>query len=187
MKFIALDIGNVCIRIEPRRALTTLGLNEAPPELLRATLDFESGKLGEAEFMFRASAACGARFTEKELRNAFRAILIEPMPGMSELVLSLPARGIQPVFFSDISVSHLAQVREMFPGALAVPEGVYSFDAGALKPGEAMFARFENLYGRPLRYFDDRPELIAAATERGWRAVRFESADRMAAELAAGL
>ena len=42
-------------------------------------------------------------------------------------------------------------------------------------------------YGKPLRYFDDRAELIAPARKRGWAAVQFVSAQQMASELDAAM
>ena len=187
MKYIALDIGNVCVKINPLRAAAALGIETVPEAMRRAMYAFETGVIGEEEFLYRSLAAFDGRFTPARLRAAFRAILIEPVPGMTELVKSLPGRGIQPVFFSDISVTHLAQTREIFAGAAAVPEGIYSFESGALKPGKAMFDRFEERYGKPLRYFDDRAELIAAAQQRGWAAVQFVSAQQMSDELDAAM
>ena len=95
---------------------------------------------------------------------------------MNELVASLPERGIQPVFFSDTSTVHLEEVRRRFPAAAVIPEGVYSFDCGARKKDDPMFARFEARFGRPFLYVDDNPQLIARARARGWRAAVFAGA-----------
>ena len=100
-------------------------------------------------------------------------------PRLNELVFSLPARGIQPVFFSDTSALHLAEVRRKFPAAAVVPEGIYSFEVGARKPARAMFEAFESRFGRPVLYVDDRPELIEGAAKFGWNALRFTGAEAL--------
>ena len=68
---------------------------------------------------------------------------------------------------------------ELFPEAALVPDGIFSFSAGAQKPDEAMFAAFERSFGIPALYTDDRMELIEAARERGWNAVQFTSAENL--------
>lgn len=182
-KILALDIGQVCLSIHLERCFARLGFRsaaEVPPELLRISCDeFECGRLSDAEFLAAARKLTGTPLSDAELAAALAAILGDPLPGMNELVASLPARGVQPVFFSDTSALHLAEVRRKFPAAAAVPEGVYSFEAGARKPAPAMFEAFERRFGRPFLYVDDRPELIEGARQFGWNALRFTGADAL--------
>ncbi len=182
-KILALDIGQVCISIHPERCFARLGFRsaaEVPPELLRISCDeFECGRLSDAEFLAAARKLIGTTLSDAELAAALAAIIGGPLPGMNELVFSLPARGIQPVFFSDTSALHLAEVRRKFPAAAVVPEGIYSFEVGARKPARAMFEAFESRFGRPVLYVDDRPELIEGAAKFGWNALRFTGADAL--------
>lgn len=182
-KFLALDIGQVCLSIHPERRFAHLGFRsaaEVPPELLRLGVEeFECGRLSDAEFLAAARRLTGTSLSDAELAAALAAIIGEPIPGMNELVASLPARGVQPVFFSDTSALHLAEVRRKCAAAAMVPEGIYSFEVGARKPARAMFEAFESRFGRPVLYVDDRPELIAGAAQFGWNALRFTGAEAL--------
>lgn len=182
-KFLALDIGQVCLSIHPERCFARLGFRsaaEVPPELLRLSVEeFKCGRLSDAEFLAAARRLTGTSLSDAELAAALAAIIGEPIPGMNELVASLPARGVQPVFFSDTSALHLAEVRRKCAAAAMVPEGIYSFEVGARKPARAMFEAFESRFGRPVLYVDDRPELIAGAAQFGWNALRFTGAEAL--------
>lgn len=174
---LALDIGNVCVKINHRNCPDMLQLPAVPEELLQLTADYEQGVIRlEEEFVAAALQILGSRCSPEFLKTAFNSILIEPVPGMTELVNDFESLNVRAVFFSDISPTHLARTRELFPAFDRVSGGIFSFEAGGCKPSEAMFSRFENLYGTPDLYVDDRPELIAAAQERRWNAVLFTSA-----------
>ena len=180
---LALDIGNVCVRIDHRNCVRGLGLSAIPQNWGRLATDYECGRLTEPEFFAAMFRELGSRYPEAEIVAAFNAILIEPVPGMIELVNTFPARNVRAVFFSDISPTHLARTRELFPAAATIPDGVYSFDCGAQKPSPRMRERFETRFGRPDLYVDDREELIRDAEAHHWHAMRFTGADALAAEL----
>ena len=180
---LALDIGNVCVRIDPLNCIRRLGRAAIPPQLAAAATDFECGRIAETEFFSALYGMLERKFTVAEIRAAFDAILIEPVPGMTELVDSFPKMGVHAVFFSDISPAHLRRTRELFSAAANVPDGVYSFEAGAQKPAPRMLDAFESRFGRPDLYVDDREELILAARKRNWHAVRFTGAAELKREL----
>ena len=180
---LALDIGNVCIKINHLNFVHKLGLDTIPDNLRQIAIEYECGRISEKEF-FNAMQKCfGAKFSKDEISEAFDSILIEPIPGMVELVNSFPQRHIKAVFFSDISPTHLRRTREIFPAAIHVPQGIYSFESGDLKPSAVMFNRFETLFRKPDLYTDDRQELIDGAIANSWHAVRFTSADMLNNEL----
>ena len=180
---LALDIGNVCIRINHLNCAGYFGYDAIPEKLAEVALKYECGKCSENGFFAEIHSLLEGRFAPEQIREAFDSILIEPVPGMVELVNSFPELGVQAVFFSDISPTHLRRTREIFPAARHVPEGIYSFAAGALKPSKEMFDAFEKKFGRPDLYVDDRAELIAGAKEYGWHAVIFSSAEQLKVEL----
>lgn len=179
MRYLALDIGNVCVKIRPERFFRKLGISgpEALPRevLFMATETWERGGISEAEFLRRFRELTALRLSETELREAYCSIIGEPVDGMAEQVVRWIDSGVQPVFFSDTSSVHLAEVRRKFPAARLIPEGIYSFEVGAKKPEPAMFAAFEARFGIPVAYYDDRSELIAAAPAN-WNAQQFASA-----------
>ena len=178
MKYIALDIGNVCIKIDHIGCYARVGFTAAPPpEVLFLSREFECGRLTEDEFWTGFQKFVPDRSkTRADLERDFDAILVGPVPGMEELVSALPGRGIRPVFFSDVSARHMKLVRQMFKAASSVPEGVYSYEVGAMKPEDPMFETFERRFGVPALYVDDRAPLIEAARRRGWNAVVFSGA-----------
>ena len=178
MKYLALDIGNVCIKIDHVGCYSKVGFCGMPPqEVMQLSREYECGRLTEDEFwtQFQQFAPDKTK-TRQDLEQDFDSILVEPMPGMEELIASLPARGIQPVFFSDVSARHMKLVRRMFQASRVVPDGIYSFETGAMKPEEPMFEAFEKRFGVPVLDVDDREILIAAARKRGWNAVVFSGA-----------
>ena len=180
---LALDIGNVCVRINHLNCVRKLGLDVIPDALRQVALAYECGKMSESEFFNTMHALFHARYSVDEIAEAFDSILIEPVPGMVELVNSFPERNIKAVFFSDISPTHLRRTRQIFPAAIHVPHGIYSFESGALKPEKPMFDRFETIFGRPDLYVDDRAELIDGALEHNWHACCFTGAEALQTEL----
>lgn len=181
MKYIALDIGNVCIKIDHAGCYAKVGFSGMPPEnVMMLSREYECGRLSEDEFWTKFQQLVPDKsYTRTFLEQTFDSILSCPMPGMEELISSLPSRGIQPVFFSDVSARHIKLVRRMFHASAVVPEGIYSFEVGAMKPEEPMFAAFEKRFGTPVLYVDDRPDLIDAAKKRGWNAIVFPGAEEL--------
>ena len=185
MKYIALDIGNVCIRIDHVGCYTKVGFDGMPPEEVMAlSREYECGRLTEDAFwtQFQAFAPDKTKARE-DLERDFDSILTGTVPGMEELISTLPLFGIQPVFFSDVSARHMKLVRRMFRASALVPDGIYSFEVGAMKPDAAMFEAFEKRFGVPALYVDDREILIEAARKRGWNALVFSGADDLARAL----
>lgn len=183
-KVLALDIGNVCVSIDHKNCAVNLGLPALPPAVLELCRDFEWGNIPDEKSAFtRGAEILGNRFTPEELKTAFNSILIEAVPGMSELVSSFPELGVEAHFFSDISPTHLTRTAELFPAFATVKGGVFSFETGAWKPSERMFAAFEERFGIPDLYVDDRAELIEAAIEHGWRAEVFRGAEDLREKL----
>ena len=174
IKILALDIGNVCVKIDFANFARTLGIAEIPQELIALQRELECGRIDDKTFLSAASDACHCSYPD--VLRAFNSILIAPVPGMVEVVSSLNSYGYEARFFSDISPTHLARTKEIFPAAAAVPDGMFSFVSGAQKPDEIMFAAFEKRFGIPALYVDDRIELITAARTRGWNSRQFTTA-----------
>jgi hypothetical protein len=180
---LALDIGNVCVKINHLNCVRRFGWNEIPDTLRNAAIAYECGQCSEHEFFFTLQNLLQNKFTLPEIKDAFNSILIEPVTGMVELVNSFAELNVQAVFFSDISPTHLQRTREIFPAACHIPEGIYSFECGALKPSLQMLEQFEARFGRPDLYTDDRNELITGAKEFGWHARQFTGVEELKAEL----
>lgn len=186
MMYAAIDIGNVCISIDKTAPLRGMGL---PPDdnilqdIHQCVQRFEFGITDEETFFTELSrlAFCKGEPVEK-LKKLYDSILLDPVPGMKELLEELPSLGVMPVFFSDISTFHLEGSRIRMP-LMRKYEGIYSFDYGVYKPSPVLFKAFEDLYGKPVIYADDRSELIDGALGYGWNAHRFTSSENLRREI----
>ena len=180
---IALDIGNVSMKLTFDGMYRRLGVDPADPGAVAALWEhgaaLETGRCTVPEFLDRLDALTGHRHTREELLDGWRCGVQDPMPGMLETVRALAARGVRFSFMSDISPIHLEQVFRYCGFAHLVSGGIYSFSAGAFKlQGNTMFEAFERCYGRPLVFFDDRIDIINHARGLGWNAVQFKSAEQ---------
>lgn len=181
---LALDIGNVCVQIDHANFTRQLGIGENPPAMQELLREFEFGHIAdEKEFFERSAEIFNGRFSVSELKKAFDAILIAPVPGMEELAGEFAAMNVQAVFFSDISPAHLRRTKELFRAFSAVSGGVFSFECGNWKPSQEMFSAFESRYGIPDIYVDDREILIEAAKKRPWNAEIFTGAEDLREKL----
>ena len=186
MKYAAIDIGNVCIAIEKTAPFKGMGLPVEQgniPGLAECVAAFEFGQIGEEEFFRRLTALPYCKnISVERAAELYDSILLHPVPGMPELLCSLPEMGVTPVFFSDISTFHLEGSRKRFP-EMRNFEGIYSFDYGAYKPSPILFEAFEKKYGKPVIYTDDRSDLIEGAEKYGWNAHCFRSAEILKLEI----
>ena len=186
MMYAAIDIGNVCISIDKTAPLRGMGLADketALQDIHRCVRRFEFGITDEESFFAELGELDFCRgIAIDELKKLYDAILVSPVPGMKELLEELPALGVTPVFFSDISTFHLEGSRRRMP-LMREYEGIYSFDYGAYKPSEVLFKAFEARYAVPLIYADDREDLIYGASQYGWNAHKFTSSENLRQEI----
>ena len=186
MRYAAIDIGNVCIAIDKTAPLRGMGLPADDGKLQdihKCVQRFEFGITDEETFFTELSQLDFCRGESIEnLKKLYDSILVTPVPGMRELLTELPAMGVTPVFFSDISTFHLEGSFARLP-VMRQYEGIYSFNYGVYKPSEVLFRAFESRYGKPLIYADDRADLIDGANRYGWNAHRFVSTENLRREI----
>ena len=190
MKYAAFDIGNVCVAIDKTAPLRGMGLpadSAFPDKLTFFVQQFEFGLIDENEFFSLLSTLPECKNMNREkLASIYDSILLEPIPGMKELLLELPEMGVTPIFFSDISTFHLEGCFKRFPEMRSF-EGIFSFNYGAYKPDKILFDAFEAKYGKPVIYTDDRMELINGALQNNWNAHCFVSAEKLREQINAAL
>jgi HAD superfamily hydrolase (TIGR01509 family) len=93
---------------------------------------------------------------------------------MTALHARLRAHQIPTYIFSntnDIAVTH---IRKKFPFLAHFDGYVFSYQHGAMKPEEKIYAVVERLVGHigeEIVYLDDKVENIEAALARGWQAL----------------
>lgn len=187
-KVVALDIGGVCINLRHPEAFVYFGLDPRqtlPPEFLYAVDRLEKGEIGEEEWLRQFQAITGGRFTPEELVHGWNIIVGPAIEGMPELLAELTEKGFRLVFFSDTSKLHIDKMYHDAEFTHLVTGAVFSYEVGAKKPEAGMYEAFERDYGRPAFYIDDKPENIAAGTQRGWPSHRFTGVEPLRRALTA--
>lgn len=189
---VALDIGNVCVHLQPEHCARKLGfesldaLSRAVPAVWTYARQIETGALDDTLFFSQLTRMLPAPLSEAEIIDAWCTLVGNEIDGMAALVDLMFHRGLTPVFFSDISVTHFDYVRGMLSFAERIPSAILSYEVRARKPQEAMFVAMEQKYcdGRkPALYVDDKPGNIEGALRRGWNAVRFDHPATLRREL----
>ncbi len=185
------DLGGVLLGADPGRAVHALArLSGRPQAELEAGIlgalkaDFDAGRLPVAAFLDAVRAACRAPLTDAQIREAWNAIVAEPLP-------FVPAAGRlaarHPTYlFSNTDPLHLAVARERLP-ALGRFRGLWpSYEAGCLKPDPEYYRRaFRRFALAPAScvLVDDRPENVEAIVALGASGIVHESAERTEAAL----
>ncbi|MEG2076745.1 MAG: hypothetical protein RRY34_09605, partial [Victivallaceae bacterium] len=173
-KIVALDIGGVCVHLQPEKALAYLGLQDLPLKGLQLFDRLERGQLAESDFMTQAATLLPQSVSVEKFMNGWGMIIGEAMAGMNELVEEFTTeRGVKFVFLSDISTFHLRVIRERFHSEKFVANGIYSFEVGAKKPEAQMYEAFEKIYGTPILYTDDRQVCIDGGKKFNWNTYQF--------------
>ena len=91
-KYLALDIGNVCVKLHPERCFGALGfrsIGEVPFPLLEAIQHLETGRLREEDFIACARKILQLDWSEEAFLELWNANLGEGIPGMTALVRDL--------------------------------------------------------------------------------------------------
>jgi FMN phosphatase YigB (HAD superfamily) len=183
------DIGNVLLRFDlgswVRRVAPHARIH---PDIAAADLDrikqtYESGGIGRAEFVRSMQTALDFGGPEADLVEAWCDIFEENRP-MTDIVRAFQGR-LPMHLLSNTNDLHLEFIRERFPVFALLPEGVYSHEAGCMKPEPRIFelavARFDIVPAHTL-YIDDLAPNIATAEALGFRCVHYHP-DRHATAL----
>ena len=189
MKLLALDIGGVCLRLTPQRVFQSMNLDpdNLPDGYEKAYHDYSIGKIGSWQFAKDLQAIVGQSMTVAQIHDAWMKFLDTEDLNTTRLLEALWDRGWHIVFFSDTQPWHIEGLRDILSYSKRIPDAIYSCDVGAEKPSDAMFTAFEERYGRPDLYLDDRLCNIEGGLRHGWNAVQFTetTADELLAKLTA--
>ncbi len=176
-----LDIGNVLLRFDlgpwHRRAAigSRAGVDPATDkELETLKCDYESGRIDRVDFLATARKRLDYSGSDAELIEAWCDIFEENRP-MTDLVRAM--QGRMPMhLLSNTNDLHLQFIRERFPVFALLPEGVYSHEAGSMKPEARIFERAVAQLGldpATTVYVDDLAPNIATAESLGFRCVHY--------------
>lgn len=179
-RYIALDIGDVCLKINIPATLQRLNLTEIPLQLLPAIDLYERGKISEVTLLDAfTSTLPNFQGDVDTLKSAWNAMIGDMIPGMDAFVNTAITLGYRFIFFSDTNPAHFLKCIQKIPFAHLIDGRIVSYEVGAKKPEDAMFESFERLYGSPAFYIDDKPQNIEVARKKhGWSGVVFENAEQ---------
>ncbi len=177
-KIAALDIGGVCISIHPERIIKKLGLWTGifqNKRIMNLCNQLETGTISSSEWLDLFSDFTKGKYSKAELLDIWNTMLGESLPGMADAVRRAVKKGWRFVYLSNTSALHMEHFLRTNDFCHLVTGAVFSYEAGAMKPDAKIYEVFEQTYGVPDFYFDDRQENIDAALVRGWNAVTFYS------------
>ncbi|MBT3376172.1 MAG: hypothetical protein HN742_07455 [Lentisphaerae bacterium] len=177
---LALDIGNVCIALQPTECANVFGypsveaLLSKHPRMGPWTVLLETGRMSEADYIRRLAEE--ADISEDRVITAMDLVLGPELPGLADFLQAATETGLRPVFMSDVSTIHYRLLQERLTFLHFIHGAVLSYEVGCQKPAAGMYEAMEREYcdGRPpALYVDDKLENIEAARERGWNCYRF--------------
>lgn len=175
-KLIALDIGRVCVTLRFDETKVALGYpaSAAPSAAFLKACDlYEHGRCTQQRWLKIFQRMTQHRFSDQELLDAWDLIIGEPIDGIIETLQELTHAGFTFIFFSDTNRPHIDKFYRMFPATQLVKGAIFSYDVGAHKPSTEMFKAFEERYGKPCYYIDDKSGNIEGARAFGWKAHQF--------------
>ena len=153
---------------------------------------FETGKVSVLDFFAEASTLAG--HAADDLQAVMDAVLIEAYPGVGEMLDRLAALPVLTACLSNTNARHWELLTDPAHRAfLPLDKLDFAFasqQVGHAKPHPEIYAHVESATGcRPVEilFFDDRPENIEAAAQRGWKAVPVDDHDDPLPTIVAGL
>jgi len=189
---IVFDLGNTLIRfdhnIATRKLSLRFGINpRAAYDLFfdsEITHLFEKGLISPAEFHSRATALLGIDMPYEEFAELWNNIFWEDKEACA--IARRLKRSYRLFLLSNVNKSHFEYIRDRFDIIGIFDEVIASFMVGLMKPDRRIFEDVIRRSGgekKSIVYIDDREDLITEARALGIDSIRFESADKLKAEL----
>ena len=186
IRFVYFDLGNVLVAFDPAIACARLAelLEVSPAEVDQAVYAsglqrrFERGEVSGAAFaeMLRGQfGCCESDVATAELLCA-ASEMFTPIDVMHETIRRVRRVGCRVGILSNTCEAHWDWITRQGYPLLREPfhERILSYEVGAMKPDPEIYEAAERAAGvapEEILFLDDRPENVAAARQRGWRAV----------------
>ena len=153
--------------LDPEQELQSIPVFEA----------FQSGLIREEEYYRELGDALGLDPTQA--KTAHLSILIEPFPGVLQIVEELNAAGIVTGCLSNTNAPHWTHLAldGTYPAVVEMKHKLASHEIGASKPEAGAYRAFEKATGcsnEEILLFDDSQVNCDAAIGLGWKAVRID-------------
>jgi putative hydrolase of the HAD superfamily len=181
VELVCFDLGRVLIRIADnwKHACEMAGIPVPTGEvdknaIMDAVIRHETGRLDDASFYREAGPILGLTTEHTQAMSA--AYLIEPYPGVAELLTELKSAGVKTACLSNTNAGHWAMMCDAdHHCGLPFDQLDWRFasqEIGARKPDQAIYEHVEKVTGYAggsIAFFDDLPINIDAAVSRGWQ------------------
>ena len=184
IKALALDLGNVLVKVDHFRFCRRLGdLAGLTPEEIYTTVfasnlepGYDTGRLTSEEFHQRVTAHFGVDLPFSQF-SAWWNDIFDPMERMADLVSRLATQ--YPLFLvSNTNALHFAYIKERFALLQHFQRYILSFEVGSRKPEPGIYLALIQQTGFPppeCLFVDDKPPFVEAAHRQGLTAWQFIS------------
>lgn len=195
IRAIIFDIGRVLVRVDLRRAQTTLanGLPLTSEELWSAIekdplwKDWQEGRVSPRDWHLNLCKRLGIKLSFDDFVNAWNSVL-DPHPIHPDAFFAALAKNYRLGLLSNTDPIHVANLESTFSFYTYFPKPVrtYSCSVGACKPNPLVF--LQALKGVKAKageaiYIDDIAEFVRTATSLGMRGIHFRSPEQLRGEL----
>lgn len=184
------DLGNVLLRFDFSRAYREMAAHGARLEALTEdamvalVIEYETGLISTEEMFERVSAHVGYRGTRAHFEKSWQEIFEVNEP-MVEFLESLNNRGIPCFLLSNSNDLHVRHIKERYRVLEPFEDIIFSHEAGAMKPGEAIYGMAIERFGldpAKTAYIDDLPDNIATGGRLGFQCVHYHPDEHEKAE-----
>jgi putative hydrolase of the HAD superfamily len=190
IKVVMFDLGNVIICFDHMIAVKEIskycGYN--PEEIYNLFFssdlveEFDKGGVSEEEFFKQIRKILNLNGLNKErFYNIWNDIFWEN-PGVSDLIEEIKKKYEKFFIISNVNRSHFEYIYKNFPIVRKADEIILSYKVGVLKPDSKIYQIAIEKAGcsaSNIFYTDDREELIEAAKNIGFNAVKFEDKNQI--------
>ncbi len=207
IRCICFDAGGVIVKHHRswEEACNALGLplreGHSAPERVAARralhAKYTVGSISCDDFFASLTAACAGLYTEREVRDLHHHWITTEYTGVGDIIRRLnQLSSIETALLSNTCHSHWermlprGEASRDFPTISLLRHKHASHLLRHAKPDEAIYRAFEDATGflaGEVLFFDDLPENIRAAQERGWRAELIDHTTETAPQIAACL
>lgn len=199
-KVVCFDVGGVLIRITQkwREAATYAGVTireDFPADAWLWDAPFfdayQIGELTDDAYLEQLALYLG-NVTVEESRRVHNHIMIEPYPGVEQIVEALNNAGYITACLSNTNEPHWLDMFNSgrFPANEGLQIQLASHRMGLQKPDAEIFRKFEelsNASGNEIVFFDDSEPNIEAVRQFGWLATLINPREDTATQILAGL
>jgi glucose-1-phosphatase len=182
---VVFDLGKVLVDFDYSIAARRIAARSTmPPRDVQYFIDhspllyrYETGLMTRQEFFEEIRQTTGFLGDLGEFAQFF-ADIFSPMDEMIALHARLRSLGVPTFIFSNTNDLAVAHIRANFPFFTQFDAHVFSYEHGAMKPDQKLYAVVEQVSGRQggrILYLDDRLENAEAGVARGWQVIHHQT------------